>query len=873
MPRLRWLAVRLRALLARERVEAELDDEFRFHLEMETAKNVAEGLSAEEAKRRALVAFGGVERYREAARDARGVRPVEDAWQDVRYGVRVVARTPVASLLVVLTLALAIGAGTTTYSLVSGVVLRSFPYRDADRLVMVTAARPGARAGRGGTLSSGAAEVLLSPAGAFASASAVRGVEPVLTGPGDPRRVNALRVGARFFGVFGSRPVRGRVITGSDVQEDARVVVVSHHFWVHRLGGTPDAVGRTLHLDGDPYEVVGVMPPRFELPSDVELWLPAGPGAPAAAAAAAEPGAQVQGRYWLVGRIAPGLTLEQATARLAVPFSAAFARWKPSLQPVPDLLVPAIRKPLLLLLAAVVLLLLLACANVAAVLLARGVARRREMAIRLAVGAGRGRVLRQLLTESLVLAALAGAAGVALTLWALPAAVALARAQIPRLAEIAVDWRVLGAALAATVATGLLAGILPAVVAVREAPSRALKEGDARSGASRSRLRLGGALLVVQVTLSTILVTAGTLLGVSFRQLTHVDLGFDADRVTVAQLRLPAARYAGQDARSAFVAAVLERARAIPGAGAATVASGIPLHGAALGAVEIPGLASPAGPRLTWFTGVTSGYFDVFGVRIVRGRALPPAGAAEPDAVLVNEAFVRAFFPAGDPLRRTVDYLGDVAGRITGVVSDVRQSSLADPPDPQLYFPLHAGAIGTYLQVAIRTAGDRRGTTAALEAAIRAVDPLMPIDEIGPMRDRVAESVAREHLYAVVFTAFSLIALLIAALGLYGLTAYTVRSRSREIGIRMALGATRRRVHATTVARTAVLAAAGVVLGLAGAAAAGRLLESMLFGVTARDPVVFAATAALLGAVAIVAAFVPATRAARVDPMAVLGAE
>ncbi len=875
MPRMPWLAVRLRALFARDRLEAELDDELRFHVEMETAKNLAEGLSPQEAKRRALVAFGGVERYREAARDARGIRPLEDAWQDLRYGIRVLARTPVASLLVVLTLALAIGAGTTTYSLVSGVVLRSFPYRDADRLVMVWAAPQERPEGAGGaTLSDGAAQTLLSPTGALASAAAVIGAQPVLTGLGDPRRVYALRVGPRFFEVFGTGPARGRLITASDIREGAHAVVVSHRFWLDRLGGAPDAVGRTVHLDGEPYEVVGIMPPRFELPADVELWLPAAAGAPSMATAPVpEPGGQVQGRYLLVGRLAPGLSREQATARLAIPFSAAFPRWKPSLQPVRDLVVSAVRKPLLLLLMAVVLLLVLACANVAAVLLARGVARRREIAIRLAVGAGRGRVLRQLLTESLVLGLVAGAAGVGLTLWALPAAISLARAQLPGVAGIALDWRVLGAAVAASLATGLLAGILPAVVAVREAPSRALKDGDARAGASRGRLRLGEGLVVLQVTLSTVLVTAGTLLGLSFRQLTHVNLGFDAEQVTVAQLRLPSERYASQDTRTAFMTRVLERARAIPGARGATVASGIPLHGAALGSVEIAGLTLPASPPLTWFTGVTPDYFDVFGLRLLRGRAFPRTGAAEPDGILVNEAFVRTFFPAGNPIGRTVHYFGDVAGRITGVVSDVRQSSLADPPDPQLYYPLHPGGIGTYLHVAIRTAGDLRGTTAALESAIRAVDRLMPIDEIGPMRNRVAESVARQHLYAVVFTAFSLIALLIAALGIYGLTAYTVRSRTREIGIRMALGATPRRIHATTVAHTAILAAAGVAFGLAAAAAAGRLLESMLFGVTATDPVIFTAAAALLAAVAIVAASVPATRAARVDPMTVLRAD
>jgi putative ABC transport system permease protein len=624
-------------------------------------------------------------------------------------------------------------------------------------------------------------------------------------------------------------------------------------------------VGQTLRLDGRVHTVAGVMPPGFEFPERAQLWQPA----PLPSTAA--DGERIQGRYWLVARLAPGVTPAQARARIDARFAAhgrehpEFLKYGPNIAPLAELITGPVRRPLLLLMGAVALVILIACANVAAVLLARGITRRRELAIRISMGATRARVARQLVTEAVLLALVSGACGALLALVGVPLLVSLAGEQIPTTARIAVDGRVLAYTLAASTLTGLVAGLFPALVAAREDLSAAMRDGSAGSGTGSWLTRMGEGLVVLQVGLGTILMSAAALLALSFANLMNVDYGFEPGQVAVAKMQLSSGRYAEAGQRKNFVQQVTERARALPGVQSAAAGSGIPFAGAAVGSVEIPGEQLPESAPLVWFTGVTPDYFRTLGISLLRGRALTTAD--DSSVAVVNESLARTYFPGENPIGRTIVYHGEMRAEIVGIVADTRQQSLAEPAPPQLYSPLEPA---TYLNVMIRTAGDAGGAAAALRQAIRSVDPDLPLDRLGVMDELVHESAARPRFHAVAASTFALIALLITALGIYGLTAYSVSRRSREIGIRLALGATGKHIYIGTVGRAALLAIGGVVLGLIGAWAGARLLDALVFGLSTTDPRVLAGVALLLTFAAIAAALAPARRAGRIDPVVVL---
>jgi predicted permease len=864
---------RLRALFCRSSEEAEMEEELRFHLEMQAEAYVREGRSPEEARRRAVLEFGGVERVKEEVRDARGFGPLERFARDLGYAARSF-RTPRSGVLLsAAVLAVAIGAGTTTFSVVSGVLLRSLPYTAPERLVSVRAAPLAHRAEYtgGATMSPRSVELVLSGTGAFESAAYLSGAAPVLTGLGEPERVMTWRVAPGFFRVLGSRPLLGRTLTAADATEGSGgPVVVSYRFWVSHLGGARDAIGRTLRLDGELHEVVGVMPAGFEFPEDAQLWRPA-PPLPRIGAG----DDYVQGGYWLVGRLAPGLSIEQAMERLDARWASyarehsGFAGWGPDLAPLRELLTGPVRKPLLLLLDAVGLVLLVACANVAAVLLARGIDRRRELAIRLSMGATRGRVARQLLLEAVLLSLASAAAGTLLALAGVPLLTSLMGSQLPGSVRIAVDGNVLAATLVASLLTGLLAGVLPALLVMRRDLSSALRDGGAGTGTSGWRIRAGEALVVVQVGLGTVLLAAAALLAVSFLNLTRVEYGFQPERVAIAELQLPGKRYDSPEKRLGFAALVRERAAAIPGALSAAVSSGIPLADYAVGSVEVAGARPLENPPPVWYTDVSPEYFHTLGIPLLRGRGL----ARGDDGVVVNETLARAYFGGSDPIGRTISYFnGGRTKQIVGVVADTRQESIAEAPPAQLYDALEVEA-PSRLKVSVRMAGEPRGAVKALRRAIRSLDPLLPIDRVGVLTDLVSESVARQRLYAAVVSGFACLALLITVLGMYGLAAYTVSRRSREIGIRLAMGAPPSHVRAITLGRGAQLASVGVALGLAGAWWGSKLLESFVYGLSTSDPRIFAAVALLLAAASVAAALGPALRASRIDPIVVLRTE
>lgn len=864
------LRERMRALFRRGRDEHELDEELRFHLEMQTEEYVRLGMETGEARRRAAIEFGGVERVKEEVRDARGLGVLESVARDVGYAWKSFRSGRSGLLLAAAVLALAIGAGSTTFSVVSGVLLDSLPFAEPDRLVSVNVSTLDRRTDPtwGATMSRQSVELAMSAAGAFESAAHLYGGDqPVLTGRGDPLRVDAWNVGPDFFEVLGARPLLGRTLTRADAAdgEGGIPVVLSHRFWTERFGRSPDAVGQMLRLDGRVHTVAGVMPPGFEFPESAQLWQPA------ARPTAGVDGERIQGRLRLVARLAPGVTPAQARARIDARFAAhgrehpEFLKWGPNLAPLRELITGPVRRPLLLWMGAVALVILIACANVAAVLLARGITRRRELAIRISMGATRGRVARQLVTEAVLLALVSGACGTLLALAGVPLLVSLAGDQIPATARIAVDGRVLAYTLAASTLTGLLAGLFPALVAAREDLSAAMRDGSAGSGTGSWLTRMGEGLVVLQVALGTLLMSAAALLALSFSNLMNVEYGFDPGQVAVAKVQLSSGPYSEAGQRKNFVEQVSEQARGFPGVQSAAVASGIPFDGGALGTVEIPGKEAPETTSPVYFTGVTPDYFRTLGISLLRGRALTPAD--DSSVAVVNESLVRTYFPGENPIGRTIVYYGQTRAEIVGVVADTRQQSLAEPAPPQLYAPLEPA---TYLNVLIRTAGDAGGAAAALRQAIRSVDPSLPLDRVGVMDELVHASVARPRFHALAASTFALIALLITALGIYGLTAYSVSRRSREIGIRLALGATGKHIYIGTVGRAALLAGVGVALGLTGAWAGAKLLDAFVFGLSTTDPRVLAGVALLLTLSAVAAALAPARRAGRIDPIAVL---
>lgn len=734
---------RVRALFQRARDEREMEEELRFHLDMQADEYVRRGMDPAVARRRAALDLGGVERVKEEVRDARGMGALESTARDVGYAWKSFRSGRSGLLLAAAVLALAIGAGSTAFSVVSGVLLDSLPFTEPERLVSVQVAPLTQRADPtfGGTMSRQSVELALAPTGAFESAAYLHGSgEPVLTGGADPVRVTAWSVAPGFFGVLGARPLLGRTPTRADETE----VVLSHRFWSSRFARSPEVVGQTLRLNGRAHTVVGVMPPGFEFPAGAQLWQPAPP--PSAPADAA----RVQGRYWLVARLAPGVTPRQARGRIDARFAAHgrvhadFAEWGPNLAPLGELITGPVRRPLVLLMGAVALVILIACANVAAVLLARGITRRRELAIRISMGATRGRVARQLVTEAVLLALISGACGTLLAVGGVPLMVSLAGDQIPATARIAVDGRVLAYTLAASTLTGLVAGLFPALVAAREDLSAAMRDGSAGAGAGRWMARVGEGLVVMQVALGTILLSAAALLALSFANLMKVELGFDPGRVTVARVQLSTTRYTTPEQRRSFMEEVSARARSLPGVQAAALSSGIPFHGGALGTVEAPGEAPAGDARVAWLTHVTPDYFRTMGIALLRGRGIGMGEGANP--VVVNESLARAFFGGRDPIGRTIVYYGDTRGEIVGVVADARQQSLAEPAPPQLYSALDDAG---YLNVLVRTQGDAGGAAAALRQAIRSVDPQLPIDKLGPMDELVHESVARPRFHAV----------------------------------------------------------------------------------------------------------------------------
>ncbi len=791
---------------------------------------------------------------------------------DIRYALRTLARSPGFTLAAVVTLALGIGANTAVFSVVEGVLLRSLPFPHANRLVDIKTVperyRNGAR--WGGTSELTWYETWRTAPGVFDDLSAYIGDQPILIGPWEAARVESWSVMANFFPMLGARPLLGRVfLPGEDRPGTARVAVLSHRLWAARYGSDTTVLGRTLTLDTMEYVVVGVMPAGFRYPAGADVWLPLG-------SYLSGPDSRERARrqgYWYVGRLRSHVTLTQAQATLDVVSRRSWASEPGETGRLPlvvglhDYLVGETRTPLLLMLGAVSLVLLVACANVANLLLARATARGHELAVRIALGAGTRRLIRQVLTESLLVAAFGGGLGVLLALWSVPALVGLAGAELPRVAEIGVNLRVLAAAITMSILVGVAAGLVPALQTARRAPSDALKSRSPNAGGDGWRHRSSDAFIVGQVALTMVLLSGAGLLARSFAHLVRLDPGFEPAHLLAAELQLPGTRYALPQARIAYVQQALERVRALPGVSAVTASSGMPLAGYAVGSVSLPGRPDEDSRLWAWISGVTDDYFRVLGIPLKRGRVF---GAGTTDAtVVIDEAAARAYFPGEDALGREIKFYSARTRTIIGVVGDTRQQNLQAPAPPHIYQPLASDA-AAFIKLIARTAGDPSVSAKAMRDALREIDAGVPLERVAPVSELLSDARARHRFYALLVLVFAATALALAATGVYGIVAYAVTRRTQEIGVRVALGAGRRAVVRLIVSRGMMLTLGGIVLGGAGAFGVTGLLRDLLFEVGPRDPVTLAAVALLLLAATLLASWLPARRATKVDPMVAL---
>jgi len=869
-------------IFRRSRMESEMDAELRFHIEELANDLVRRGVSREEALRRARIEFGGIERVKEEGREARGGRIIETLLQDLRYGARMLRKNPGFTAVAVLTLALGIGANTAIFSLVDGILLRPLPFAEPQNLVSIT-----------GTYPKGAFVALRGQMKSVNVAAYFEGHEFNLTGRGDPLRLSGVLVSAQFFNVLEARPELGRTFyPGEDQAGQDNYVILSHSLWEQHFNSDPSIIGHSIELEGVSRQVVGVMPADFNFPSSkTQVWIPLDN----------DPRDTIA--YWagdfmpVIGRLRPGATIGQARAEIRMFQSRVFklfpwpmpADWNNDISVVAlrNGMVADVHDRLFLLLGAVGLILLIACVNVANLTLSRAATREKEIALRTAMGAERGRVMRQLLTESVLLAFFGGALGILLASEGLQLLKVALPADTPRLADAHIDWRVLVFTAALAILTGLLFGLAPALHSSRAALVESLKStGRGASGAVSQKLRSG--LAIAEVAFAVLLVIAAGLLIRSFVALSHVDPGFRSERLLTARIT-PNEEFCSDAARCiSFYHELQDRLQAVPGVHSAAFVNTLPLDGrVAKRSLEIENKPVPPGEvfPLFWMNVVTPDYFRVMSIRVVAGRGFTPAdNSGKPPVALVSLSTARRFWPGRSPIGSHVLLNGDTDWRtIVGVVSDVRAYDLQkDVPDwinGTIYFPyatnatLEGGRVPSDMTVVVQSSLDELQVQSALRLTIAALNPEVPTSEVKPMRAVVSESVSTPASTTELFVAFAGLALVLGLVGIYGVLSFLVSRRTREIGIRIALGAQRRDVLWLIMKEGAKFSLIGITLGLVSALAIARLLGSQLYGVSPADPVTFLAAAILMTAVTFLACYIPTRRAMRVDPLVALRQE
>jgi len=879
---LKALASRIRGLFSIRHLDEDFQRELDSHLALLTEENIRRGLTPEEARRAAQLRLGGVTQLRETHRDLHGLPWIETLAQDIRYALRMLRRYPGFTAVAVVTLALGIGANSAVFSLVNGVLLRPLPYRHPGRLVIVWEKDDH---GNPDNATFATYKDWKAMSKSFEELALCRDWQPTITGSGDPEQFNGLRVTYNYFRTLGIRPELGRGFRPEeDTPSASHVVILSHGLWEHRFSSDPNIAGKTITLNAASYVVAGVLPADFQSlmsqeprAGTVEIWGVLGYDASLPWAC------RTCHHLVAIGRLRPGVTLAQANAEMDT-ISASLWKAYPKdysaagviLTPLRQQLLGSVSTPLYVLLGAVAFVLLVACANLANLLLARATRRDREMAVRAALGASRGRILRQLLTENCLLALMGAAVGLILAYWTPQLLAALGTGDLPRLSEVRLDWSVLLFTLGLALLTGVLSGMAPAYRLSDAGLEDALKE-SARGSSAGPGIRLRALLVASEVALSlTLLVGAGLLLR-SLARLLTVSPGFDANHVLTMRVSLHGQKYNDNSNVRRFFVQSLERIRALPGVVAAGVVSEVPLGGSSdrygfhvEGKINPNPELDPSAERYC----VSPGYRRAVAIPLLRGRDLGGSDTADaPQVILINDVTAREMWPGEDPLGKRVK-LGGIDQpwwTVVGVVGDIHQVGLDQSPTMQFYVP-HAQwpFPDSNMSFAIRAVGRPEDMARAARQAIRSLDSNQPISQVVPLGDYVGLSVQGRRFSLILLGAFAAIALLLSAVGIYGVTAYTVALRTREIGIRMTLGAERGDMLKLLLRQGLLPVVGGVLLGLAASAALTRLLASMLFEVTPTDPATLVFVSALLVGVAAFACWFPARRATEVDPVVAL---
>jgi len=864
---------RWQALFHRDELDQELDEELRFHLDRLIEQNIKNGMSPEDARHAALKTFSRVDQSKEECRDARGVGLVENIIRDVSYSLRILIKNYAFTVVVIATLALGIGANTAIFSFANGILLRPLPYPQSERLVFLdeTALKRGIDSmavSYPNFLDWREQNKVFEDIGVYFGANRF-----ALSGAGEPVEVRGSYISHGLFEILRVSPQLGRTFTADEDRPDEdAVVILGDSLWRKNFGGDPNIIGRKIMISNRARTVVGVMPPGFKFPQVSDMWVPV--------ALTTKTFTRTDHGLNSIARLKDGVSLSEAQAEMNN-IAARIEQQNPitneglgvSVTSLHDTLTGDYRKALLILLGVVGCVLLVACVNVANLMLARATARQKEFALRAALGASRWRITRQLMVESLLLAFVGGVVGFILSIWALRLLLTAIPIQLPFWMNFGIDLRVLGFTAGITLLTGLIFGAAPALQTSRVDLNDTLKEGGRGSGGVRSRAR--SLLVVSEIALSLVVLVGAGLMIQSFLRLKRVNIGLNAHNVLTASISLPRTKYK-EDQRATFFKQLLERVRSLPGVEAASATATVPLSGDGWGrSLTVEGFpVLPVGQApMIQHTVVTPGYFRTMGIPLLSGRDFNDADAKDsPNVTIIDERLAREYWPNESPIGKRIRFGppedNEPWHTIVGVVGAVRHQRMQEDTRKSVYLPHQKIPVGG-LALMARTSSNPEDLAGAIRREVAQLDPDLPVS-VSTMDEVVAESIWQPRLYATLFGAFAGGALLLALIGIYGVMAFLVQTRTHEIGVRMALGATTRDVFKLIVGRGMKLTAVGVLIGVAGAIALTRLMHSLLFNTSATDPVTFIVISLLLCSAAFLACYLPARRAAKVDPLVAL---